>query len=151
MRKFLKEQLRTMLVGASSALLVFLLWPALQETRSAVCKVILATLSPRALLGLSGGLGVVAILSFAYSISVRHSFSKEYLRRKYPVDSSNGLRYSRKDGAWICPRCFDKGEINSIEIEECNNQTHNYVECHVDGCLFSKNFKAKTVRTNNVV
>lgn len=129
------------------ALLGYLLWPATNEIRSAMQKTILATLSTKALLGLSVALGLVAILSWIYSFYVRHSFSSEYRKKAYPRDPS-GLRYSRKDGTWICPRCFGKGEISPVEVGQCND--HSHVECRVADCHFCAHLKIKIGETKCV-
>ncbi|MCW5552809.1 MAG: hypothetical protein KIS67_19050 [Verrucomicrobiae bacterium] len=133
MKTFLKEQLRALLWGSLLVLLGWLLLPATNESLSALQKTILNTLSPKALLGLSVSLGLVATLSWAYTFWIRHSFSAEYRKKAYPRDAS-GLRYDRKDGTWICPRCFDRREISPLTIRQCGEHTH--AECRVADCHY---------------
>ena len=148
MQKFLKEQLPIYLAGALSAILLFFLVPFSKEASHAVSDAILTVITPKALLGLSCALCLVAILSWIYALWVRHSFSDEYRKKSYPRDAC-GLRYSRKDGTWICPRCFDRGEIAPLDIKQHDDHTH--AECHVADCFFSNHYKIKIGDTKNVV
>ena len=117
-----------MLWGLLLAGLGYLLLPATNETRHAVSKTILDTLSPKALLGLLIAIGLIA---FALAILLWEAKSKPRLLAKYEFDERLGIRRHKKTGKLVCPQCLQKDGVeaglkNEVSAWRCEVQPGHY-------------------------
>ena len=108
MKQFLKERIEALIWGAILSLLGWLLLPFAKETIHALSTTILATLSPKALLGLSFALCLVVLVLGALLFEAH---SRERLFRKFESDPEfvGLLRHKKRKDEKVCPDCLADG------------------------------------------
>jgi hypothetical protein len=130
MKQFLKERIEALIWGAILSLLGWLLLPFAKETIHALSTTILATLSPKALLGLSFALCLVVLVLGALLFDAH---SRERLFRKFEADPEfQGLmRHKKKHTEKVCPRCLADGCYTPIYPTDPH-----MISCQRTGCGF---------------
>ena len=133
----IKERILTALLSAIATSVIWILSSIYRETAGPFLENVLPAINNKTLLLLCFLLFLVCVsLSIALACEILGN-SKNRLKKQYPSDIATGLRYSLKDGTWICPKCFEGETITPLLVQQHKNCEKPFTQFHCTAYMCS--------------